>query len=304
MSRICRHSPSFRRSPPHLKACGTDLYLLKRLAPPVIVEHNLGEWRARRSGGRTVAKAEAANPLEELERENAQIQRLLESLLETATELKAGREVPSGRVSEGLRLLEQYSQLHVKRMDQDLQPEARPVAMSTCFDHLDQMTRDHAEDLARVETLLRRAAGSFTLIEPERGEVVGELEELTERLYTDLTHENDYPLSCLVATLPEEAAQRLAQRFTEDQHVLDDLDLHIERYLTRPSEKGARTLAVTCVYPGCNAKGEAKVRPAADGRLGLELPEGWKANAGAPRVLKEETIQVHVQFRCPLHSAP
>src|SRR5487761_103142 len=93
---------------------------------------------------------EVQDPLEELQRENEVAENLLLRILEEAEFLKSGTDVPPGRIAEELRLLDQYLAVHMQRLDQILQPEARVVAMPGCFPHLDKILQDREEVKGRA----------------------------------------------------------------------------------------------------------------------------------------------------------
>ena len=244
---------------------------------------------------------ETQDPLDELERENDVTQKLVERLAETAIALKEGRNVPPGEISEGLRLLEQYQSVHAMRVDRDLQPEARPVAMNTCSEHLDTITDDHRMEADGIERA-RRAVKEFTR-DPEGGRtrLAQALAELTEKDHQSAAYENDYPLSCLRAALPDQAAARVAAAFRRTASEVADLEGHIARYLEHAPGTPTHGLTVRCQRANCQASAESHVVPSNDGRLGIEVPQGWQVISRPPVFGNDGTIRLRVDFCCPLH---
>lgn len=244
---------------------------------------------------------ETQDPLGELERENDVTQKLVERLAETAIALKEGQNLPPGEISEGLRLLEQYRSIHAVRVDHDLQPEARPVAMTTCFQHLDTITDDHRTEAGRIERA-RSALEEFTR-DPQgaRAGLAQALDDLTEKDHQSAAYENDYPLSCLRAALPDEAAARVAAAFHRTASEVADLEGHIARYLARVPGTPAHGLTVRCRRANCPASTESHVVPSNDGRLGIEVPPGWQVVSRSPVVGTDGTIRLRVDFCCPSH---
>ncbi len=250
-----------------------------------------------------MSDTQVEDPLGELQRENEVTQGLLERILEEAQDLKGGKDVPPGEISEGLRLFDQYRHLHIGRVDVDLQTEARPVAMSTCFEHLDKMPRDH-EEISRLLEAARGELGRYeTGVTGARDALARALEQLTNRTFEVRTHEGDYALSCLVTALPEEASKRLSEKFDQDQSKIADLDAHIQRYLATPVGEAGSSIKVICTQPGCNSRAQARVVPATDGRLGLILPAGgWQVASQEVQPHPEGRIHVHLHFHCPDHA--
>jgi hypothetical protein len=244
---------------------------------------------------------EAQDPLEELERENDVAEKLIQRLAATAIELSAGRNLPPGEIAEGLRLLEQYRNVHAVRVDRDLQTEARPVAMDTCFQHLDGIANDHRTEGDRIERV-RNALEEFTR-DPDgaRARLSQSLTDLTEKDHQSVTYENDYPLSCLRAALPDDAASRVAAEFRRTRSDVADLEDHIARYLARAPGAPGHALTVRCHRSDCNATVESHVVPSSDDRLGIEIPTGWKAISQPPVFGQDGTVRLEVDFWCPEH---
>lgn len=244
---------------------------------------------------------ETQDPLDELERENEVTQKLIECLAETAIALKDGENRSPGEITEGLRLLEQYRRMHAVRVDRDLQPEARPVAMKTCFQHLDTITDDHRMETGRIN-LARRAVEEFTR-DPggARAQLAQALADLAEKDYESLTYENDYPLSCLRAALPDEAAARVTSAFHQTDAEVADLEGHIARYLDHTSGTSVHGLTVRCRRVNCQASAVSHVVPSKDGRLGIEVPAGWQVISRPPFFGEDGTIRLKVDFCCPAH---
>ncbi len=247
---------------------------------------------------------EASDPLEELQRENEVTERLLERLLEEAQSLRAGRPVPPGEISAGLRLLEQYLRVHVARLDRGLLPEAREAAMPTCSAHLDKMDEYHLEE----GRLLTEAKAVLLDHEKGRGEpsrrLAEALERLTQRDHEVGTYEGDYPLSCLRTALPEDASKRVAERFAPTRRELSDLDAHVQRHLASADRKEGSPLAVHCAHEGCEAKGRAQVVPGPGGRLELVAPkDGWAVASQMVAPHGSWVVRIQVHFQCPRHAS-
>ncbi|HUZ80328.1 MAG TPA: hypothetical protein VMV28_06910 [Thermoplasmata archaeon] len=244
---------------------------------------------------------EAQDPLDELERENDVAEKLIERLAEMAIVLKEGRNLPPGEISEGLRLLEQYRTVHAARVDVDLKVEARPWAMSTCFQHLDAIANDHQTEGDRIARA-QEALKEFTL-DPEeaRARLSQALADLTEKDHQSLVYENDYPLSCLRAALPDGAASRVSAAFEATSSAIADLDGHIVRYLEHAPGTPGHGLTVRCSRANCEASAESHVVSSNDGRLGIEVPLGWQVAPQSPNFSKDRTIRLKVDFCCPAH---
>lgn len=245
---------------------------------------------------------EAKDPLDEMERETAVLDRLDERLAEYALALGTGADIPPGEIAEGLRLYEQYLRLHSGRFDDVLQPEARSVAMSTCFEHLDELRQEHARASVRVSEV-RDALAAFA-----RGESGGrmrlarELGALAEREHEEVRRENDYPLSCLRPTLPEEAASRVILGFERTRAELADLDRHVEAYLGYEPGKASASLAVRCSRPECTNLAAAESYPATAGGLGIRAPRGWRMSARSPHLVAGGVVAVRIDLLCPDHA--
>lgn len=252
-----------------------------------------------------MAASEVEDPLEEMERENEIALRLVERMAEMGQSLTSGTSIPSGEIAEGLRLLAQYRAVHGTRFLDKLQPEAQAVAMPMCFEHLDEIVRGRAAAIDRYH----RAASVLGEYRPDdlasRQQLAHELDVLTQTDYEAIRYENDYPLSCLRATLPDQAAERLRVRFSQSAKELADLERHIEHFLSRePVDPGSK-FAIKCAAPGCAASGQAETYPARNGYLGLRAPLGWKIVPGAPHRSASGGIAVDIDFTCPAHtSAP
>lgn len=248
---------------------------------------------------------EASDPLDELARENEVIQRLDERLGELAISLGSGTEIAAGEVAEGLRLYEQYVNVHARRFDGGLQPEARPVAMSTCFEHLDVISRDRAGLEERISRA-RQALEAYTHGDDVgRRQLVKELEAFTQHEYDQVRYENDYPLSCLRATLPDDAAQRVRGCFDLTGDEIADLDRHVDDYLHYAPGKVSARFRVHCARPGCPQKAEAESYPSENGHLGIRGPVGWKVSSHPPRTSRGGNghVAVDIDFWCPDHLA-
>jgi hypothetical protein len=244
---------------------------------------------------------ETQDPLDTLEHENSVAEKLIEHLAKSAIELRAGRDPPPGEIAEGLRLLEQYRQVHAERVDNDLKIEAQPVAMSTCFQHLGTIADDHRAERGRIElarNVLEEYAG-----DPEgaRTRLSEALADLTEEDHQSLVFENDYPLSCLRAALPDDAAARVTAAFRRTDPKIGDLEGHIERYLGHATGTPGHALNIRCSHANCDATARSHVVPSNDGRLGIEVPPGWQVVSRPPVFGKDGTVRLKVDFCCPSH---
>jgi hypothetical protein len=244
---------------------------------------------------------ETQDPLDELAHENEVAEKLVERLAETAIELKAGQDSRPGDIAEGLRLLEQYRRAHAERVDNDLKTEARPVAMSTCFEHLDTIASEHQGEGDRIERARKALEAYASDREGARARLSEALADLTEKKHQSLAYENDYPLSCLRAALPDEAAARVTTAFRRTDAEVADLEGHIERYLGRAEGTPPQALAVRCSHANCGASARSGVMPSNDGRFGMALPEGWHAISRPPVFGRDGTVRVNVEFCCPAH---
>lgn len=243
------------------------------------------------------------DPLEELNRENDVAEKLVERLAEDGLALGTERSVPPGEIAEGLRLLSQYRDVHARRFDGNLEPEARVVAMPSCFEHLDTIARESTDSAARFERA-RATVDAYARGEPgARSRLAAELGDLTQKEYDALRYEGDYPLSCLRATLPDAAADRVRAGFERTDPELADLEHHIDRYLGRGPAEPGRRFPIRCLAAGCDASAQAETYPAANGYLGIRAPEGWRATSRPPRAAKDGVVAVDIDFSCPKHVA-
>jgi hypothetical protein len=187
-----------------------------------------------------MTRSEPNDPLEELSRENEILTKLVERLAEAGLSLRSDRPESPGRISEGLRLLNQYRSLHGRRFRENLEPEARVVAMPGCFEHLDQLDRQLTETDPKWETAVR-ALDSYTRGEADaRERLAKELDTLTQDEYDRIRYEESYPLSCLVSVFPGDAASRVNTEFDRTRAQTADLEQLIERYLGQgPRDDGA-----------------------------------------------------------------
>jgi hypothetical protein len=244
---------------------------------------------------------ETQDPLDELERENDVTERLVERLAETAIALTQGRNVLPGEIAEGLRLLSQFRSVHAVRFGRDLQVEARPVAMNTCFEYLGRIMQDLRTEVDRIDRV-QKVLGEYTH-DPEgaRTRLAQELTDLTEKDHQSMVDEKDYPLSCLRTALSDEAAARVTAAFRQTAPDVAALEEHIERYLGQVPGTPTHALTVHCQHADCTATAESHVVPSNDGRLGIEVPPGWQTISGPPVFGRDGTILLRVDFSCPAH---
>ncbi len=250
-----------------------------------------------------MTEVEASDPLEELVREHDVIRPVLARMVELGEALQAGTMVSPGEIATAIDLLDGYlHRLHASRVDAGLLPEARPVAMTTCFEHLAKIPSDHAnvrEKAAQVRSLLEPYAKDPAT---GKGALGSALVDLASADHDLMTYEETYPFSCLVAALPDDASARVRSHFDQDRpHDLADFEEHIRRFLARP-QGASEPLAVGCSEAGCDERGEAHLRPADGGRLGIEVPSGgWGATAQPPRREAGGVVRSRVDFVCPTH---
>jgi hypothetical protein len=253
----------------------------------------------------TDSEPEERDPLEELARENEMIQKLDDRLGELSIALDGGAVIPPGEIAEGLRLYEQYLGIHARRFDENLQPEARPVAMPTCFDHLDAIHADRAA-LPERTARARRALEAYSRGEADgRKRLAKELETFAQHEYDEVRYESDYPLSCLRSTLPDDASERVRAGFDRTGAELRDLERHVAGYLRHGPGMGSGRFVVKCREPGCDGKAEAESFPAEGGHLGIRAPDGWTMVSLPPRAQPrgdQAVVAVDVDFWCPTHA--
>ncbi|HEV2167007.1 MAG TPA: hypothetical protein VGS23_08580 [Thermoplasmata archaeon] len=173
--------------------------------------------------------------------------------------------------------------------------------MSSCFEHLDAITQDHVAAgtrMAKVRAALDAYAQGGTA---GRSKLAAELGELAEKEFDQVRYESAYPLSCLQATLPDPAAERVAQGFRQSAPAIADLDRHIQGYLGRPPARSGTPLKVRCPYPGCTATALAETCPSNDGHLAIRPPEGWRPVAHPPHINGRSPIVIDIDFYCPDH---
>jgi len=203
-----------------------------------------------------MTQSEPNDPLEELDRENEILTKLVERLAEAGLSLRSDRPETSDRISEGLRLLSQYRSLHGRRFRENLEPEARIVAMPGCFEHLDHLDRQFTEPDPKWETVVS-ALDSYARGEagaPER--LAKELDTFTQDEYDRIRYEETYPLSCLLSVFPEDAANRVNTEFDRTNAQTAHLEQLIERYLGQsPREDGAGPSSPT-PFPIVDARGQ------------------------------------------------
>ncbi|MHB1866210.1 MAG: hemerythrin domain-containing protein [Thermoplasmata archaeon] len=248
---------------------------------------------------------EVQDPLDELQRENDVLVSLLTRVLESAEILTSGKDVPPGEIAEELRLLDQYLGVHMLRLDQDLMPYARGVAMPVCFPHLDKILQDHEEVKERTRGVRPLLESYEQGSEGARARLALALEVLATKDHEGTVYEGDYPLSCLVTALPDDTAQRVAERFAGTQSEVADLDAHAERLLSSPPGDRGSDLWVRCAQEGCSATGTARIVPGHEGRLGLRVPSGgWTVVSGPTQPGGIGRARLRVDFFCASHASP
>ncbi len=184
---------------------------------------------------------EIHDPLEELQRENDVLVNVLTRILEVAELLKAGADVPPDEVSGMLRWLDQYLAVHARRLDQDLMPYARRVAMEGCFPHLDKVLKDHKEGQRRTSEALKALEVYGRDPPGSRAHLAELLEGLATKDHETTVYEGDYPLSCLLTVLPDDSAELVAERFRETQPAIEELEGGLARVLApSPGERGPK----------------------------------------------------------------
>lgn len=243
------------------------------------------------------------DPLKELAHENEVAREMAKRLNEVAHSLTVGRVVPPGEIAEGLRLWEQYRSLHERRFHDDLLPEARSVAAGSCPWRLDLVVHDQADEVPRIARA-KSALQQYTRGDAQSGaRLAVELDWIARERLSAMRYEDDYPLSCLDATLSDEAVSRVRHALDRTKQEAADLERHITHYLSRPSGEPGRILVVHCQHRGCASMAQAETFPAENGHLGIQPPIGWKATSRPP-LLGPETVIVEVDFLCPNHAKP
>lgn len=176
--------------------------------------------------------SQAEGALEELHREHEVAERLLERLVEVGERVKAGEQIDPKTLRFGVGLLEAYlHRVHASQMDLELRPEARKVAMPSCFERLDRMGTNHEEMRRRAKKLLDLIQHWDTGDVSSRGEIGDQLVALASLDHDVATYEETYPLMCLETALPEEAASRLSGRFADHAGTRTALERNVERFL-------------------------------------------------------------------------
>jgi hypothetical protein len=251
------------------------------------------------------------DPLDELVREDEVVGGLLQRLDDVASTLRKGSNVPEGAVDEGLRLLEDYWKIHVRRFDQDFEPKARPYArpvpMARCTDHLDRIESDHAllrAQIAMLRQTIRSQSNTPETVRGRRATIAGELANLTLRIRETLNYESDYPLACLLTALPEEVSARIEENFAETENELGEVEARIRQYApVRGDATNSDTVTLTCAHPDCSATARVTAHVADGDTPSVLLPPGWRVAPlpnGEPRYGSASTSLVAC---CPKHVA-
>lgn len=174
-----------------------------------------------------------AGALKELHREHEVAERLLERLVELGDRVKSGERVDAKAVRFGVGLLDAYlHRVHASQMDRELRPEAQGVAMPGCLEQLDRMRTNHEQMRARAQELLALIGRWASGDESCRGAVGDKLIDLASRDHDAATYEEAYPLICLESALPEDAENRLSNRFSDHAGTRAALEANIERFLS------------------------------------------------------------------------
>jgi hemerythrin-like domain-containing protein len=178
--------------------------------------------------------SKSVETLEELHREHAVAERLLERLAELGEQIKSGERVEAKTVRFGVGLLEAYvHRVHASQMeDRELRPEAQVIAVPGCAEHLDRMRANHEEMRRRAQELLglirRWASGD----ESCRAAIGDGLIDLASLDHDAVTYEETYALMCLESTLPKDADHRLSNRFADHAGTRAALEANVERFLS------------------------------------------------------------------------
>lgn len=248
--------------------------------------------------------AEPQDPLDELSRENAKAEELLEHLGNLAARLRAGPGVTSSEVAEGLDLLWEYRRLHAQRFDRDFEPEARSEANPKCYEHLDQITLGHGMEDAAIESVRRLAYLAEDHDSAARQELARQIDGLVEADHERILYETEYPLACLMSVVPEETATAIVQRFAETQEELIGIEDRIQGYLARSSSAPSdRHAVLECAHAGCPARADVALVPAPGGTFTLALPEGWRVDPPPGCDAHLEKPASTIRGCCPTHLA-
>ena len=176
--------------------------------------------------------ASSIGALEELNREHAVIEPLLERLVEVGERIKIGGAVEPRTVLLGVGLLEAYlHRVHANQLDRELTPEARTVAMPGCFVHLDQMHTNHQAMRRHAQELLVEIRQWSAGDESRRTPVGDRLIDLASEDHSAANFEETYPLMCLETVLPEESDRQLAARFDRHAGTRGALEANVARFL-------------------------------------------------------------------------
>lgn len=245
---------------------------------------------------------ELQDPLEELAREDEVAQRLVERLGEYGLNLRSGGDVTPQTISEGVRLLDRYRGLHAVRFGEDLLPEARRVAMPTCFEHLDAIARGEADATVRTARINAAVDAYARGGDGAKDQIAAELDQFTQQEYDRLRYERDYPLSCLMAALPDDAGARICGAFAKTGNELAQLERQIGDYLASRTESGDATDTVRSTQPDSSTTGSVGAQPKEDGGGVIRLPEGWSNVPHPPSAASGRAELVGSDRRSPPHA--
>lgn len=152
------------------------------------------------------------DPLEGIRHENEVTSHLLDRIQDSVHQLRSRDPVSGDEILSLMEKLEAYHhRLHGTELTEGLLPEARPVMMDTCATHLDDVVQ-HYTDEGDVFRSLRDIVANHACDDPSsRKDLADILEHIVLAERTELSHENEYPLACLEAVLPDDARERLAK---------------------------------------------------------------------------------------------
>jgi len=172
--------------------------------------------------------------MEELHREHAVAERLLERLMEFGERIKSGERVDAKTVRFGVGLLEAYvHRVHAFQMeDRELRPEAQGVAALTLVDHLDRMGTNHEGMSRRTQELLHLIGRWASGDESCRAAIGDGLIDIARMDHDAVTYEETHALMSLESTLSQDANHRLSTRFAAHAGTRTVLEANVARFLS------------------------------------------------------------------------